>query len=290
MRLIGMDSSSRFTGVCSWLVEKDGPGQMEALSLVEDDRARAEQMISDLAGMLEEKKISLNQVDGVAVATGPGSFTGLRISVTMAKTLSQFTGIPLYGVSSLEAMAATAFDKIRGQEDQSSLLMIPIIDARANRVYGAGYLDRGWDQAPREVLAEDLYYEEDLLPILEDLSEEYGKLVFTGPDLSFHPPLLEEGNFTRDWLDRKDLTSLLPGLCRLASLRASQGEGDSCLDLRPNYLRKSQAELARDRKQDKGANKKGTGEGQSCLKEDDLEEMEVHNLVEQTRKEEDGGQ
>ena len=77
------------------------------------------------------------KIDAVAVSMGPGSYTGLRIGLSMAKGLCFSLGVPLIGVSTLKLIAVKAmFRNIDWQGDES---LVPMIDARRMEVYTAAY-------------------------------------------------------------------------------------------------------------------------------------------------------
>lgn len=79
--------------------------------------------------MLENNKLTPYDIDEIVCVRGPGSFTGLRIGVTIAKTMAYFLNKKLYSTSSLEVMATS----VKGE------IIVPIIDARRGYVYGAIY-------------------------------------------------------------------------------------------------------------------------------------------------------
>lgn len=83
---------------------------------------------------LDDKGLKL---DAVAVSIGPGSYTGLRIGLSMAKGLCFGKNIPLIGVSTLEIMAVSAMFK--SYEWQGDELLVPMLDARRMEVYTAIY-------------------------------------------------------------------------------------------------------------------------------------------------------
>ncbi len=85
------------------------------------------------------------QLAGIACGGGPGSFTGLRVGLALAKGLAMPTGVPLYVVSSLEALAT---DILQGRPDVTA---IPCLDAGKGEVYVAAY---GAD--PQDVVREQL--------------------------------------------------------------------------------------------------------------------------------------
>lgn len=90
--------------------------------------------IQEALDLLKEKNLKL---DAVAVSSGPGSYTGLRIGVSTAKGLCYGLGIPLISVSTLEIMALIAMNQMA--ELDSNTLFCPMIDARRMEVYAALY-------------------------------------------------------------------------------------------------------------------------------------------------------
>jgi len=85
--------------------------------------------------VLKRGGLTLAEIDGLAVGIGPGSWTGLRVGVTVAKTLASALSKPICGISSLEAMAY--------QARNTSVLLCPLIDAGRKNVYAAFYRARG---------------------------------------------------------------------------------------------------------------------------------------------------
>ena len=120
----------------------DSSGLVATVALVEDNNLIAEYTIhhkkthsQTLMPMLEEVKnmveLDLNSVDAIAVASGPGSFTGLRIGAATAKGLAMGLGKPIIEVPTLEGMAYQMYG--------SQALVCPIMDARRNQVYTGLY-------------------------------------------------------------------------------------------------------------------------------------------------------
>ena len=88
-----------------------------------------------IAEALEVLKSNEKKLDAVAVSSGPGSYTGLRIGVSTAKGLCYGYGIPLIAVSTLEVLTAQALQSVLDQ----NVLYCPMIDARRMEVYAAFY-------------------------------------------------------------------------------------------------------------------------------------------------------
>lgn len=88
-----------------------------------------------IEALLQECDISPHNLDRIVVAKGPGSYTGVRIGVTIAKTLAWTLRIPLVGISSLEVMAASA-KYFQG-------LVVPLMDARRGQIYTGLYKVEG---------------------------------------------------------------------------------------------------------------------------------------------------
>ena len=94
-------------------------------------RNHSEQVMPAIASLIKEAGWQPKQLDKIVVAKGPGSYTGLRIGVTTAKTLAWTLGKELVGVSSLEVLAANC----TGKEQY----IIPLFDARRGTIYTSLY-------------------------------------------------------------------------------------------------------------------------------------------------------
>lgn len=119
---------------------------------------------------LKQASIKPAEIDVIAVAEGPGSYTGVRIGVTIAKTLAWTLKIPVVGVSSLQTLA--------GNGSLFNGLICPIMDARRDNVFSAIYTN--------EVITDlaDGHYA--LETILEKLATREENILFVGKDVSIH--------------------------------------------------------------------------------------------------------
>ena len=131
--LLALDTSNRRGGAVA--LARDG----EILSTAEHDPAQgyAEAVFALIDEVLRAPCLSLDDVEGLAVIRGPGSYTGLRIGVMTAKALAFARELPLYAAGSLEALASAP---LREREIASALA---ITEAGGGHVYAATYTSAG---------------------------------------------------------------------------------------------------------------------------------------------------
>ena len=100
------------------------------------------QLLPMVDEVLTEAGIKLSQCDGLIFGRGPGSFTGVRIGVGVAQGLAFSAEIPVFGVSSLQAMAQLAFiqGKVQGKVNGLNSSVIAAIDARMGEVYNGYFM------------------------------------------------------------------------------------------------------------------------------------------------------
>ena len=191
-----------------------------------------------LAAMAESlmKNLDISPADlgFVAVSKGPGSFTGVRIGVSAAKGLAWGLDIPVYGISTLEAMAY--------QTPEPGVLVCPVMDARREQVYNAVFEWQG---------GKLVRHREDRAISLEDLAEDLR---------SFDLPCLIVGdgvNVCKEFSGFADCRAA-PELLRYqtaygVALASVNAKPTSAVDLEPVYLRPSQAERERSQSSSKSS-------------------------------------
>src|SRR5688572_22479140 len=103
MLILALDTTTR---VSSCAVARDGAVIREEAG--DSSRPQAERLPGDLMSLLEHAGIALPDIDVFAVATGPGSFTGLRIGIATMQGLAFAASKPLVGVSGFDALATAA--------------------------------------------------------------------------------------------------------------------------------------------------------------------------------------
>jgi tRNA threonylcarbamoyladenosine biosynthesis protein TsaB len=186
----------------------------------------------ELTGLIARAGITLNVVDLFAVAAGPGSFTGLRVGIAAMQGLAMATGQPIVPVSTLEALA-------RAVPDDGSLVA-PWVDAQRGEVFAALY-DRGGRDAIGEPTA---------LPPAATLASVAGvaagrRLRFAGDGAVRYAAVIEAA--------LGPMAAVEPNVPRLAAfiaLIAAEAPGRAVAPhaVAPIYIRRPDAELARDRR------------------------------------------
>ena len=182
--------------------------------------------------MLKQCGKTMSDVTAVAVAEGPGSFTGVRIGVAAAKGLAWGGQIPCYGVSTLEAMAVS-LGVYEGH-------ICACMDARRNQVYNALFLV---DNGKVERIGDDRAIA--LADLQEELEHIDGPifLVGDGSQLTYKTLSGSVGNLILPPEHRMHQRAI--GVALLVEAKQAAGETGDGNALSPNYLRLSQAERER---------------------------------------------
>ena len=123
------------TNVCSVAVSEDGKVIFDKADRTGNNHAEALGSFVDEAMSFADSHAS--PLDAVAVSSGPGSYTGLRIGVSMAKGVCYALNLPLLSVPTLELMCVPVL--LRNEEIEDEALLCPMIDARRMEVYAALY-------------------------------------------------------------------------------------------------------------------------------------------------------
>lgn len=129
-------------GVMMKILAIDTSNQVLSVAILEDQHliievtkntkeTHGERLMPTIEWVFENSPFDIQEVDRIVIAQGPGSYTGLRIGVTTAKTLAWTLDKELVGLSSLQVIA--------GQADQTKSIIIPLFDARRQNIYAGLY-------------------------------------------------------------------------------------------------------------------------------------------------------
>jgi len=180
----------------------------------------SETIIDMVDFLLQQHRLELPEIDCFAVATGPGSFTGVRIGLTTIKSFCQALDKPVVGISCLEALAY----RFRQAESR----VAPMMDAGRQQIYGALFRVEGTSihrKQEEQVLAPEKW--------LEELPQDDCVLVGDGAR-NYRQTILEENPDARV-LETDN--RLVDQLCQLAYERFSQGATCNSHQLKANYVR-----------------------------------------------------
>lgn len=210
MKLLAFDTSNQALSLA--VLEDEHLLAQTTLNIKKNHSITLMPAIDFLMNSLDMKPTDL---DRIAVAQGPGSYTGLRIAVATAKTLAHTLKIELVGVSSLLALVP---EQVEG-------LVIPIMDARRNNVY-AGFYQSGQAVRPEAHLP--------LAEVLEMAGTADQPVTFVGETATFAEQI-------KDALPQAAIQSTLPDAATIGRLGLDL-QAQSIHDFVPNYLKRVEAE------------------------------------------------
>lgn len=222
----------------------DSSGMVASVAIVSDDvviaeytmnhkKTHSETLLPMIDEIVKTSEMKLEDLDAIAIASGPGSFTGLRIGAATAKGLALAIDKPIVPVKTCEGLAYNMWG--------ADGLVCPIIDARRNQVYTGLYQVQGNVEVVMEQTPMDIH----------ELIEYINKAAHTVTFLGDGVPIYEE----TIWLETKVPCKMAPANMnrqRGASIAAygttlyKEGKYINADDFAPDYLRKSQAERVRD--------------------------------------------
>lgn len=246
MKILGLDSSGLVASVA--VVEDDGENSnLVAEYTVNYKKTHSQTLLPMLDAIAQMTELDLSTVDAIAVAGGPGSFTGLRIGSATAKGLGLALNKPLVHIPTVDALAYNLY----GTEK----LICPLMDARRNQVYTGIY----------EFQGEKLRALEPQMAVgIEEIAEKLCRLgrevIFLGDGVPvFRKRLTEElmkdvpFSFAPAHVNKQRAGAV--AMLAVSYVRA--GKTETAAEHRPDYLRLSQAErerLEKEQQEKSGAN------------------------------------
>lgn len=237
MKILAIDTSNVVMGVA--LVEGDTVKGEIVTNIKKDHSARVMPAIQSL---LKDCGVSPSELGLIVVARGPGSYTGVRIGTTIAKTLAWALKIPIVGVSSLEVLAANG--------KYFSGVISPFFDARRGQIYTGLYRYEG---GRMECIEDDrIVFADEWARKLQERQE---RVLFIGSDIALFKETFQQ--------QLGDLAQFAPPSLQLPrpselALLGKNKEKEDVHTFVPNYVRLAEAEAKWLAKQ-KGEDKDGDG-------------------------------
>lgn len=220
MHVLALDSSVQG---CSVALLR---GEQQSTLLDETPRAHAQVLLPMIHQVLEQGSMGLQDLDLLAYGCGPGSFTGLRIGLSVAQGVAFGAGIRMMPIDSLQAMAFNASQHYSATAQGA----VSVIDARMGELYWAAYT---WSDEGLTTLVEPrLESIEDALIAMQGAGDQ-SQLVLTGPGAHLTPD-----DWQKEWIAVD--ASIVPSALAVAKL-SLLGAGQACMPEEAEllYLRNS---------------------------------------------------
>ncbi|PAB59347.1 tRNA (adenosine(37)-N6)-threonylcarbamoyltransferase complex dimerization subunit type 1 TsaB [Anaeromicrobium sediminis] len=225
MKILSIDTSSIVSTV-SIIDEHKLIGE----EIVNSKLTHSEKLMPAIDRVLKNCEFTIDDIDVISVALGPGSFTGIRIGIATAKALAHSKGKNIIGVSTLDGLALNM--------PMCHMLVCPILDARRNQVYTAVYK---WDKDNLEIIRKHEAIELD--EVLEYLMARPESVVFLGDGVEKYREIIEEKLKDKAYFAPRSVNMpRASSIGEIALKRANSNDFDNLYGLNPIYLRKSEAE------------------------------------------------
>lgn len=232
MRILAVDTSSN---VATAAVMEDNTLLGEYI--LNHKKTHSQKIMVMIEQLLADLELTVQDIDLFAASVGPGSFTGLRIGVATVKALAHAAGKRVVSVGTLEALAYNV--------PHAEHIIVPIMDARRNNVFTASYI---WDEGFKEI------GEPEAISIEECVEScgEFLDTIFVGDGVAVH------GEYIREKLGEHAIFphgavigARASSVAACAMEKAKRGDTQSYLEMKPYYIRKSQAEQELEKKEHK---------------------------------------
>ena len=228
MKILGLDSSGIVASVA--VVEED---TLIAEYTVNYKKTHSQTLLPMLDTIAKMTELDLNSIDAIAVAAGPGSFTGLRIGSATAKGLGLALKKPLIAIPTVEGLAYNLYD--------ASGLICPIMDARRKQVYTGIYR---FTDHQLEVVEDQMAVPMETM--IDKLNQRGEAVTFLGDGVPVFRELIEEKmtvpySFAPAHVNKQRAAAI----AALGEIYYRQGKTETAMEHVPDYLRVSQAERER---------------------------------------------
>ncbi len=225
MKILGIDTSTQSGSVA---ILKDDA--LLAETTLHRNKTHSERLLPSIQYILTECDLGLDDLDALAVTTGPGSFTGLRIGLSTLKGLGWALEKPLLGISTLHALACNI--------PYTAQTICPVLDARKSEVYTALFSSKD-GEVTRET-------EDRVIDPGELMKELKGEIIFLGDGIKKYGSLFKKNERPNAPLlfANETLWSIrASNICKLAEIALKNGKSKDAGEINLNYIRPSEAEL-----------------------------------------------
>lgn len=229
MKILAIDSS----GIVASAAVADSNAVIAEFT-VNNRQTHSQTLLPMVDKVVQMSEIPLGDIDAIAVASGPGSFTGLRIGSATAKGLGLALDKPVVPVPSLDALAYRAACY--------SGVICPLMDARRNQVYTAAYyIEDG------KLVNITGYKAAGIKDVLQELKQTGREVLFLGDGADVYKEIImEEADIKFSFAPAHISKQSAASVAMLGMIYYSDGRYESAAQHRPFYLRKPQAERERE--------------------------------------------
>ncbi len=240
MKILAIDTSAL---PCSVAILEDDT--LRGSYTVDLKRTHSETLLPMIDSLFETTGIMKKEIDLIACASGPGSFTGLRIGAATAKGIGLALEKPIIPVPTLLSLSYNAC--------VSRMDIVPMMDARRGQVYTGIYrYERGGDALPKIIMEQCAVSVPELI---EAINQNGRSVLFLGDGVPVFKKKIDElvkteHSFAPAFISRQRASAL----AELSLLLYDEGKAVSADDFRPDYLRLSQAERERLERENKNNN------------------------------------
>lgn len=225
MRILGLDSSGLVASVA--VVEEDNMLAEYTVNYKKTHSQTLLPMLDEIARLIE---LDLNTIDAIAVAAGPGSFTGLRIGSATAKGLGLALDKPLISVPTVDGLAYNLY----GCRD----MVCPLMDARRNQVYTGVY--QFGENGMKVIVPQCAVGIDEIIAQINEIS---APVTFLGDGVAvFRNYIAEHCQVPYAFAPAHMSKQRAAAVAALGLVYAKEGKLESAAEHRPDYLRLSQAE------------------------------------------------
>jgi tRNA threonylcarbamoyladenosine biosynthesis protein TsaB len=176
-------------------------GKIIAARSINSGYSHAEKINVFIQEVIDQANVTLKQLSAIAVSSGPGSYTGLRIGISTAKGLCYALDLPLIAINTLDAMAY-------GMNAGSNELLVPMIDARRMEVYSAVYdHQKNRLSEPQAIVVDNNYYstfrDKHKLLLGGDGADKCSDLFKSDPGIKIQEGFMPQAEFMTELAERK---------------------------------------------------------------------------------------